>query len=274
MKSDVKEKDLTNGLATTISWYAPDLKDSNEQGSWLYFAKNYDMFDIHLSEVDALITYGRPTTNYFNYIFYINFIDDNVCTISHTFGDIIFYLTVEDNGTIHFSKDIIDNNSHFIYSMDDNKMKLYKRVNHKVYNEVDEIVGTYNRLYQLALQRNDDNSAELVLSSDTLKNDDGNICYVTNNLLDFDFYVDASWVGYDRSRYISSINEDKSAKGLTSQAIIHHQYNKEDGFNFIPLKNNLTYKGNSVRGNNTNISDSDCPDVDYRIYTSINSGMN
>lgn len=274
LKSDVKEKDLMNGLATTISWYAPDLKDSNEQGSWLYFAKNYDMFDIHLSEVDALITYGRPTTNYFNYIFYINFIDDNVCTISHTFGDIIFYLTVEDNGTIHFSKDIIDNNSHFIYSMDDNKMKLYKRVNHKVYNEVDEIVGTYNRLYQLALQRNDDNSAELVLSSDTLKNDDGNICYVTNNLLDFDFYVDASWVGYDRSRYISSINEDKSAKGLTSQAIIHHQYNKEDGFNFIPLKNNLTYKGNSVRGNNTNISDSDCPDVDYRIYTSINSGMN
>jgi hypothetical protein len=97
---------------------------------------------------------------------------------------------------------------------------------------------------------------------------------VTNNLLDFDFYVDSSWVGYDRSKFISSIDEDRSAKSLTSQALIHHQYNKEDGFNFIPLKNNLTYKGNSVRGNNTNISDKEYPDVDYRIYTSISSGMN
>ena len=151
LKSEVREKDLLNGLATTISWYSPDLENQVVQGSWLYFAKNYDMFDIHLSEVDALITYGRPTTNYFNYIFYINFIDDNVCTISHTFGDIIFYLTVEDNGTIHFSKNLNGNNSEFIYSLDDNKMKLYKRVSHKVYNEVDEIVGTYDRLYQIAL---------------------------------------------------------------------------------------------------------------------------
>jgi hypothetical protein len=40
------------------------------------------------------------------------------------------------------------------------------------------------------------------------------------------------------------------------------------------LKNNLTYKGNSVRGNNTNYSDDNYPDVDYRTYTSINSGLN
>jgi hypothetical protein len=61
---------------------------------------------------------------------------------------------------------------------------------------------------------------------------------------------------------------------LKTQALIHHQYNKDGGFNFIPLKNNLTYKGNSVRGNNTNYSDDNYPDVDYRTYTSINSGLN
>jgi hypothetical protein len=61
---------------------------------------------------------------------------------------------------------------------------------------------------------------------------------------------------------------------LESQALIHHQYNRDGGFNFIPLKTNLTYKGNSVRGNNTNYSDDNYPDVDYRTYTAINSGLN
>ena len=36
----------------------------------------------------------------------------------------------------------------------------------------------------------------------------------------------------------------------------------------------MTYKGNSVRGNNTNFSDLNYPDVDYRTYTAINSGLN
>lgn len=274
LEADVREKDLLNGLATTLSWYAPNLDNPNEQGSWLYFAKNYEMFDIHLSEVEAIVTYGRPTVNYFNYVFYINFIDDNVCTISHTFGDINFYLCVEDDKTLHFCKNVVDRNNEFIYALDDNKIKFYKRVTHKVYDNRDEVVGTYDRLYQLVLQRKDDGSAELIVTDETGENNFNNICYVTNNLLDFDFYVDASWVGYDRSRFISSIDEDRSAKSLNTQALIHHQYNKEDGFNFIPLKNNLTYKGNSVRGNNTNISDKNYPDVDYRIYTSINSGIN
>jgi hypothetical protein len=36
----------------------------------------------------------------------------------------------------------------------------------------------------------------------------------------------------------------------------------------------LTYKGNSISGNNTNDSDIYTPDVDYRNYTTINSGIN
>ena len=36
----------------------------------------------------------------------------------------------------------------------------------------------------------------------------------------------------------------------------------------------MTYKGNSIRGNNTNQSTSNYPDVDYRTYTSIQSGTN
>jgi hypothetical protein len=56
--------------------------------------------------------------------------------------------------------------------------------------------------------------------------------------------------------------------------LIHHEYNNENGFNFVPLKTNLSYKGNSIRGNNTNQSDLNYPDVDYRIYNTIQSGTN
>ena len=98
---------------------------------------------------------------------------------------------------------------------------------------------------------------------------DGSIiseCFVDNKLLNFDFFIDNSWVKYDRGQYISSIDEDKSYFNLESQTLIHHEYNKDGGFNFIPLKNNLTYKGNTVRGS---YSDND---VDFREYNNIHVG--
>jgi hypothetical protein len=97
--------------------------------------------------------------------------------------------------------------------------------------------------------------------------------YINNNNLIFDYYLDGSWVSYNRNKYISSIDRNKSAFGLKTQALLHHEYNKEDGINFIPLKNNLTYKGNSIRGNYMNESVINYPDVDYRTYNSINSGI-
>ena len=106
------------------------------------------------------------------------------------------------------------------------------------------------------------------------EDNDDNVCYIKDETSDVEMYFNDSWVSYDISNQISSIDVDRSAMNLETQAIIHHQYNKDDGFNFIPLKNNLTYKCNSVRGNNSNISDDNYPDVDYRTYTGINSGLN
>jgi hypothetical protein len=62
------------------------------------------MFDINVSEVDAILTYGKPDKNYSNYIFYLEFLDENTCRISHTFGDLTFYLAVEEDKTIKFVK--------------------------------------------------------------------------------------------------------------------------------------------------------------------------
>ena len=263
-------------MATTISWYAADLEDEDELGSWLYFDKSYTMFESGTENVDCHLTYGRPTENYSNYIFYVNFISENECTISHTFGDTIYYLVVEDTKTVRFSAKPNEDNEKFVYMFDDNKLRLFKKICHKVYDETDEVISTYYKLYTLNLKRPTDEESEdiLMLVEGSEDETESNVCFVTNNLLDFNFFVDTSWVAYDRSKFISSVNERKSAYNLESQALIHHQYNKEDGFNFIPLKNNLSYKGNTIRGNYMNVSDKRYPDVDFRTYTGIHSGLN
>lgn len=269
----VKQKDELNGLATTLSWYAADVSNESQQGSWLYFAKNYEMFDINVTTVESLVTYSRPASNYSNYIFYLEFLDDNLCRISHTFGDLIFYLSAGDDKSVKFLRDPKDDAEKFIYVIDRNMIKLYKRIVHTNYDDRGQPISTYTKLYLFGIERKDDKSATLKLYDDTSLDSGDVVCYVTNNLLEFDFYIDNSWVSYDRSRYISSIDPKKSAYNLTTQALIHHEYNKDQGFNFIPLKNTQTYKGNSIRGNNMTLSDQNYPDVDYRTYTTINSGL-
>ena len=272
LSANIKRNEHQLDIITTLSFYSSNPDDVIEKGSWLYFDKNYEMWDINISSVPYLITYGRPTTNYSNYIFHINFIDENTCKICHTFGDIIFYLSVDEFLKVTFSKE--DNEECvFQYSLDGNNLLLYKKVRHFIRDEVDEIVGDYFELYSLKIERLDDGNSKLILSKD-LEQKDENLIFITNNVLDMDFYLDSSWVSYDRSQYIDSIDRLKSAFNLETQTLFHHQYNNEDTINFIPLKNNLTYKGNTIRGNNLSLSDIYYPDVDYRNYTSINSGLN
>ena len=273
LKADVKEEDELNGLATTISWFTYNSNNKEELGSWLYFSKNYEMFDINVNSVECQILYGK-NSQASNFIFYLEFLDDNTCRISHTFGDLVFYLVVEDDKTIHFSKNIDGQKQIFVYNLDDNILKLYKKLNHKKYNVIDQVIGSYNKLYLLGINRDlYTKQATLVLYQNLDDVSSQTMIYINNNNLIFDYYLDGSWVSYNRNKYISSIDRNKSAFGLKTQALLHHEYNKEDGINFIPLKNNLTYKGNSIRGNYMNESVINYPDVDYRTYNSIHSGI-
>lgn len=274
LEAKVKERDYLNGLATTISWYAANTDNELELGSWLYFAKNYEMFDINVSKVDALLTYGKPEKDYSNYIFYLEYLDDNTCRISHTFGDLIFYLSVGEDKVVRFVKNPTEDTEKFIYNIDGQIISFSKKVLHKVYNEVGDIVRTYYGFYTLGVERTDKNPTGILKLYDEPTEDNNIFAHVHDSTLDFNFYIDASWVGYDRSKNISSINHNRSAFGLESQSLIHHQYNKEDGFNFIPLKNNLSYRGNTIRGANLVMSDVNYPDVDFRTYDMLHTGFN
>lgn len=263
-----------NGLATTISWFAATSESELEKGSWLYFGKNYELFDITVSKVDALLTYGKPDKDYSNYIFYLEFLDENTCRISHTFGDLTFYLCAGEDKVVKFLKKPEDDSDKFVYTIDKNIIRFYKKVLHKKYNEAGDVVKTYHGFYSLGVERTEDNTTgELKLFDDNYE--DSNVfAFIHDSSLNFNFYVDTSWVGYDRSKYISSISRDRSATGLATQSLIHHQYNKDDSFNFVPLKNNLSYRGNTIRGANLVTSDFNYPDVDFRTYSALHTGFN
>ena len=116
-----------------------------------------------MESVDCLLTYGKPEADYSSYIFYINFISDNECTISHTFGDIHYYLVCDDMKTVKFVKTPTENNEKFVYLISDNKLRLFKRVLHKKYDERTEVVDYYEKLYTLHCTVNDNNEGELIV---------------------------------------------------------------------------------------------------------------
>lgn len=193
-----------------------------ELGSWLYFGKNYEMFDFNVTTVDAMLTYGKPDKNYANYVFYLEYLSETVCRISHTFGDLKFYLSVGEDKAVKFVKNPQDDSEKFIYSTDGKIIKLHKKVLHRKYNDVGDVTKTYYGFYTLGVERSESNSVgKLKLYDDDLVSNN-QFAYINDVSLDYEFYTDASWVGYDRSNNISSIRSDKSAFGLDTQAIIHH----------------------------------------------------
>lgn len=87
-----------------------------------------------------------------------------------------------------------------------------------------------------------------------------------------EFPLDETWVSYDNSRIIGGIDDGgvRSMGALPSQFLIHHEYNTDDSVNFIPLKGNISYGGNSLRGAYTEGENDFC----FRMYNSIDSGFN
>lgn len=87
-----------------------------------------------------------------------------------------------------------------------------------------------------------------------------------------EFPLDESWVSYDNSRITGGIDDGgkRSLGGLPTQLLIHHEYNADGSMNIIPLKGNISYGGNTLRGAYTEGGNDFC----FRMYNSITSGFN
>lgn len=263
----VREKDepLLN-IVSTLSFEAPNTLDPTNRGVWLYFNKTYTFWDTNIKEAPYQMTYSRPDTNLYNYFFYLEYVSETECRISHNFGDMRFYLAIDENFKIYFTANYDETTCLFGYNVLNNELQLYKTI---VSTEEDKTTAT---IYSLAYQEVD-GEYSLVLSDDlSIRN--ANTIYLNEIQNQLELYINNSYVGYDQSQYITSINKDKSAFFIKGQALFHHQYNKDNGINFVPLKNNLTYQGQYTRGDNLTISLDDYPDVNYRNYSTIHSGLN
>lgn len=264
----VREKDETElNIVSTFSYGADNTDDPTNPGVWLYFDKTYTFWDTNLKEVPYTLTLSRPSSNLYNYFFYIEYVSDTECRISHNFGDMRFYLAVDENQKIYFTAEYNPESCLFGYGLQLNKeLQLFKTVTKT------EEEKTTTTVYTLAYQEVD-GVYSLVLS-DNLAINKYNTIYLNEIQNDLELYFNNSYVGYDQSTYITAINNKKSAFFLKGQALLHHQYNKGNEINFVPLKNNLTYQGQYSRGDNLTISFDNYPDVNYRTYTSIQSGLN
>lgn len=264
LDTNTRDNESQKNLITTISFFSNDPTDPANPGVWLYFDKNYEFWDAYVNAVEYKLTEGRPEKSYTNHIFYIEFIDDTHCTISHWFGDLKFYAKINEKLNFEFTTKKNDD-CYFLYNLDNDKILLYKKIK----------TEEYTKLYSICCGKNSENEWCIELKDITENNieadSDVSVMYITNNILDIDFYTSSSYVSYDRSNSIDSIDRNRSAFNIETQALFHHEYNKNDGINFIPLKNNLTYKGHSGRGSNLTISSPLKPDVNYRNYTSINT---
>ena len=262
---DVKGKPKTDlNIVSTLSFEAGDTTDPTNPGVWLFFNKTYTFWDTNLKEAPYYMTYGRPDEFLYNYFFYIEYISDTQCRISHNFGDLRFYLTITNDLKIYFSAEYSEENCLFNYNLQGNQFQLYKTIISPEDNSA--------TIYTLSYQKTEDEYS-LTLSSE-LTPSNSNIIYLNQIENGLELYINNSYVAYDQSKYITAIDNARSAFFVQGQALFHHQYNKDSEINFVPLKNNLTYQGQYTRGDNLTFSYDEYPDVNYRNYVSIQSGLN
>lgn len=249
-----KEDENQYDFVTTLSFCI------DEKELYLCFNKGFNDVNTLVDSSSLTITEGKPA-NYFNYLFRVNCLDDTNCNISYNFGDTTFYIT-ENKGLFSLTE---TENKEFLYRIKDNNLLLFKKKDDGLYKVacVKDITGK-NYILSLRKYEKEINSDEIIT--------------ISEDNLNFNYYVDSSWVKYDRSQYINAVDSKRSDMHLKSQFLFHHEYNNDNAINILPLKNNLTYQGSVVSGNNlyqpNDAKKIEYPLVDYRNYTAIHSGLN
>ena len=264
---DNSENDLD--IITTLSFFG----DDKETSAFLCFNKSYDTWDMDISSANFTVTKGRPESHQ-NYLFRLETHEElNYCQISHNFGDNTYYLEY-DKEVFQYTDNAKAETTKFLYHIDNGFLRLYVKTQTGIKKV--KCVNSNNQ-YSLELgsyrSSEDDNVNDNIFihadtSSSTLTDEDGT----------FKYFVDTSWVTYDRKNKIDVIDNECSTFTLNSQFLVHHEYCADNDINIIPLKNNLTYQGSLVNGTN-NIRSNDGfyikkPLVDFKTYTTINSGIN
>ena len=245
-------------FVTTLSFFSYDPSDIKNPGIWMAIDKGFDTYETDTTKSSFKLVEGTPE-NYNNYLWRVECINDKDCIISHTFGDATYYL-IYDNG---FTTSLNPEKGHFKYLISNGMLRLYSM--------------DVNMLAQVVCKKIN-NVWCLTLQTDEVA-DENAIIFINDDEEKLTHFINSSWITYNRENVINRVNPIKSKMDLESQFLIHHEYSDEDNnVNLIPLKNNLTYQGTVTNGSNLVASNNGkriiSPIVDYRNYTTINSGTN
>lgn len=256
--SKVEENVLYYNFVSTLSFFSGIDNGFPESGVWLAVDKGYDTAVTDVTTSSIKLVEGKPES-YSNYLMHVECVDDLYCVVSHTFGDSTYYLIYDDG----FKTSLKPDKGKFIYHIDGKLMRLYY-----LNNGVPQPICCVNNNGNWSLELGD---------IDALN--DSSIIFINNDLDAIPHQIDATWITYGCENALSFIDTDKSANSLETQFIIHHEYaDKNNKVNLIPLKNNLTYQGTATNGGVLEVSNNgksiQTPQVNYRNYASINSGVN
>lgn len=265
-----QKKDSALDLTSTLYFLPSKSANPTNEGIWLSFDKSYTFFDFDFDTAPYKLTKGKSTDeNTENYFFNIKCVSDSQCKISHGFGEFTYYLRIDGKLTITFMCDGNDENCLFNYVQEGNQLRLYKNVVTR--NESGAITQT--KIYTLGY-KTDSEKGYVLTAFEGINASDASILYVALAQNQLEGYLDTAWVGYDQKSSITHINLDKSAFHIKSQTMFHQQYSKDDGINFVPLKNTITYNNSYTRGDNLTSSSENYPDVNFRNYTALHTGLN
>lgn len=266
--NEKKEQHLN--IVTTLNFQKSEDDDPEQLGIWLYFDKNYTFFDFKIDRVPYYLSHGRPEGSMiYSFFFYLEYISDTQCKIAHNFGEYTYYLGVNEKGSIEFMKDLTGDETLFNYALEGNLLRLYKKITTKSTTGD----GDVSRFYTLGFKV-DEEGGHILTLIEGLDDSLYSTIYINEIQNQLEYYLDNSWVGYDQKTAITAINLDKSAFHIKSQAMFHHQYNKDYGINFVQLKNNVSYNNSYTRGDNLTQSYDAYPDVNFRNYSGLHTGIN
>jgi hypothetical protein len=181
--------------------------------------------------------------------------------IRHLKNNIEYRLCLENDGTIYFTTSSVSQQYSLGYLVDSDGYLVLYNVDAPPYKIV-RYNGT--TLIQSPLS-----AGETIKSTDSLLKIDYSITPLS-------YDINSSWVSYDNSNpNLAEINDLKSVYGLDNQYLLTTTYNDiADGIdlNFINLKTNISENDIVKRGSSINSGSDNIPKVDFRFYTSINSG--
>lgn len=248
----------------------------------------------------AGVTFVKNSDSYC--LFSIHFVSGSKCFITFTTNEGLYYLARQDKTRWKLDENIWNeeeeewesasskSNEELVFSFGEKTywdyLKMEPNENDSQSDGSTFLIGDFSGTEKLYISRVIDEETQidaLRLETEATVKDfknrsiKANDFLMTSDLLTFP--MNESWVAYDNDRIIGGIDDTRgiSFRNLSGQLLIHHEYNAGDGVNIIPLKNNVSYMGNSFRGAYATKDGEYTPSTrgfSFRMYNSINSGFN